>query len=168
MGKLFTAVGLIIMVCALAYAGESFEKKLNDGTTLFGEVVSLQGGVYEIKTNTVGTVEVNEKKVLSISKPAPAGAMAPAADNTAENSAVEPQKVEGGIDAIKRAMQGNSQTMDSIASLQDDPDFQEILNDPEIMAAVNSNDIEALSNNPKFLKLLDNSAVRDIGGDLQQ
>ena len=41
--------------------------------------------------------------------------------------------------------------------------FMKILEDPAVMNAVNSGDISALMANPQFLKLMNNSIVRDIG-----
>ena len=49
-----------------------------------------------------------------------------------------------------------------ILSLQNDPDVQTILQDPEIMKAINSGDINALLSNPKFMKLLENPTIQDI------
>lgn len=184
MKKIFIGMALSLTIAvSLSYAGEFCEVRLEDGTKILGEVVSLQDGIYEMKTQTMGAVEVDAGKVILIRKvERETPAIQPMTNSTqnntapepetvdadAENAEVNPQMIEGGIDAIKQAMQSNPQAMDSIASLQNDPDFQAVLNDPEIMDAVNSNDIEALSSNPKFLRLLENSTVEDISGELQQ
>ena len=55
-----------------------------------------------------------------------------------------------------------------IFSLVNDPDVQGILEDPSIIDAVNRGDIEALSSNPKFMKLLDNPAIQDITKKMAQ
>jgi hypothetical protein len=52
--------------------------------------------------------------------------------------------------------------MTMIQSLQNDPEFQKILRDPEVMRAVNAGDIPALTANPEFMKLLQNSTVQEI------
>jgi hypothetical protein len=49
-----------------------------------------------------------------------------------------------------------------IATLANDPDIQAILNNKEVMDAVRSGDIKALTSNPEFMKLLDKPAVRAI------
>ena len=59
-------------------------------------------------------------------------------------------------------MTGDKEIMALIQSLQDSPEFKQILEDPEIMKAVNDGDIAALTANPRFMKLLDNATVQEI------
>ena len=49
-----------------------------------------------------------------------------------------------------------------IMNLQDDPEIQAILQDPEIMKAVNAGDMNALLANPKFSKLMENAKIKAI------
>ena len=44
----------------------------------------------------------------------------------------------------------------------DDPEFQELLQDPNIMNAINSGDIGTLMFSPKFMKILENPAIQRI------
>jgi len=161
---------LILSISAvLAYAGEDCEIKLNDGTKISGEVMTLHAGIYRIKTESMDIVDIEQSKVVSIIRKLSNRSISPAENNAdAKEPGASPKMVEGGINTIKQSMEGNPRVMDSISSLRNDPDFQAVLNDPEIMAAVNSYDIGALQNNPKFLRLLENSKVREIGDDLQQ
>ena len=52
--------------------------------------------------------------------------------------------------------------MSLIQSLQSDPAFQKMLEDPEIMKAVNAGDVAALMARPDFMNLLNNATVREI------
>ncbi len=63
-------------------------------------------------------------------------------------------------------MLGNSEIMDALRALQNDPDLQKILQDPEIMKAVQTGDIAALMRNPEFMKLLNKQSVQDINKKL--
>jgi hypothetical protein len=74
----------------------------------------------------------------------------------------------GESQALQQQMMSDPEIMNMIQSLQNDPDFQQILQDPEIMKAVNSGDIAALMANQKFMRLLDNKTVHDIGTKLQK
>jgi hypothetical protein len=56
----------------------------------------------------------------------------------------------------------DQEIMSMIESLRTDPEFQKILQDPEVMKAVNAGDIAALTANPAFMKLLQNSTVQNI------
>jgi hypothetical protein len=59
-------------------------------------------------------------------------------------------------------MMNDKEVMSKIQSLQNDPEFMKILEDPEVMKAVTSGNVSALMANPQFLKLMNNSTVRDI------
>ena len=59
-------------------------------------------------------------------------------------------------------MINDKEIMNAILSLLNDPDFQKILQDPVIMNAVNSGDIDTLISNPKFMKLLGNPKIQEI------
>jgi hypothetical protein len=63
---------------------------------------------------------------------------------------------------------GNQEILQMILSLLNDPDIQGIVEDPSIIDAVNRSDIEALSSNPKFMKLLDNPAIQEITNKLTE
>jgi hypothetical protein len=70
--------------------------------------------------------------------------------------------------ALQQQMMNDEEILNMIQSLQNDPDFQQVLQDPEIMKAVSSGDIATLMANPKFMRILDNKTVRDIGTKLQK
>jgi hypothetical protein len=59
-------------------------------------------------------------------------------------------------------MMSDKEVVEMILSLQNDPDVQKILQDPEIMKAVNAGDMDALLSNPKFMKLLENPTIHEI------
>ncbi len=76
--------------------------------------------------------------------------------------------IKGETQALQRQMMGNQEIMNLILSLQDDPDVQKVLQDPEVMKAVSDGDINFLMANPGFMRLMDKKAVRDIGTKLQK
>ena len=59
-------------------------------------------------------------------------------------------------------MLGDREIMDLINSLQNDPEFKKILEDPDIMKAVNAGDVVALAANPRFMGLLNHATVKEI------
>ncbi len=56
----------------------------------------------------------------------------------------------------------DGEIMSLIQSLQNDPEFQRIPENPEVMKAVNSGDIAALMANARFMILLNNSTLCEI------
>jgi hypothetical protein len=59
-------------------------------------------------------------------------------------------------------MTSDKEIMSMIQSLRNDPDFKKILEDPEIMKAVQAGDVPALMANPRFMKLMNNATVKEI------
>jgi len=149
-------VSVILVILALAAAAtvvnaaETREIELADGSVITGEVVSLSGGIYTVRSATLGTLRIEESKIRAI---------------RLQGSAA-PSGVGGQTKSLEDKMLGDSEIMDAIRALQNDPDFQKILQDPEIMKAVQTGDIDALMRNPAFMKLLNKQAVQDINKKL--
>jgi hypothetical protein len=145
------AFGLLLQS---AVAGEVRVIELKDGSTISGEVLSLSKGLYTIKSDSLGTITLEESKVRVIrSRSADKGAGSAAQGNAASSAEVL---------TLQQKMLSNAEVMNLIQSLQNNPDFKKVLEDPEIMKAVNAGDIAALTANPEFMKLLNNATVKDI------
>ena len=122
---------------------------LIDGSTIRGEVLSMQNGSYQIKTQSLGVLNLPRSQIKSISS----GSDLPraAADNN-----------QGALQSLQANMANDPGIMSKIMNLQNDPDMQAVLNDPEVMRAVQSFDLQTLANHPKIKKLMNNSEVRSI------
>ncbi len=147
---LICSVVVLILVVRGASAGGLREIELRDGSIITGDVVSLSNGIYTIKSDSLGTVRIEESKINVIrpkSSAQGAGAM---------------QSAAGEVRSIQTRMMNDQEVLGLIKSLQNDPDFKKILEDPDILKAVNDGDIPALMANPKFSKLLNNSTVQEI------
>lgn len=153
----------VVTACALitacfigsAPAGELRTIELTDGGTLTGEVLSLSNGMYTIKTPSLGEMRIEESKIRSIrsgSAPAPAaGTGASPADTT----------------ALQEKLLRDKEVVALIQSLQNDPDFQKVLQDPDLMKAVQAGDLAVLQSHPEFMKLLNNATVGEIRKKVQ-
>ncbi len=131
-------------------AAEMREIELSDGSVVTGEVLSLSKGIYTIKSDSLGTVKIDESKVRVIRpRSAPQGAVASQGSGSEALS-------------LQSRMMNDQEIMGMIQSLQNDPEFKKILEDPDIMKAVSEGDMSALMANPKFMKLLNNPTVQDI------
>jgi hypothetical protein len=130
-------------------AGEIKEIELKDGSIITGEVQSLANGVYTIRTGSLGTLTIDDSRVLAI-RPRGQGASSRPNDSSSQARSLEER------------MQGDEEVMNKIRSLKDDPAFQKVLEDPEHMNAVNSGDVAALMADPRFLQLMQNPTVLDI------
>jgi hypothetical protein len=137
----------LVIAAGMLTAAEMREIVLTDGTIITGEVVSLTGGICTIRSATLGTVQVKESNIRTIRLKDSAGSSA-----LTEREAT----------SLQNKMMSDGEIMNKILGLQNDPEFQEVLQDPEIMKAVQAGDIAALTANPKFMRLLNNQAVKDI------
>jgi hypothetical protein len=145
---------LSLIVPAAAPAGEIKEIELTDGSVVTGEVLSLQKGVYTIRSQSLGTVEVEDSKVRTIR---PKGT-AP----VAEQKATPAGSAAGEALSLQNRMTNDAEVMDLIRGLQNDPEFQKILEDPAVMQAVQAGDVASLMSNPRFMKLVQNPTVQEI------
>ncbi len=129
--------------------------RLKDGSVVEGKVSGLKNGVYTVRSRSLGTIEVKEADVASISYD-----QRSAGSNSSSGTANSAAQQE--LQQIQRGLAGDSVTMSMISELQNDPQLQGILDDPEIMRAVSSGDLAALMANEKFMALMNNADIKAI------
>ena len=72
-----------------------------------------------------------------------------------------------GVAALKDRMLQDQGVMEQIRALQNDPEMQALLSNPDVIRAVQSGDYSVLVTNPAFLRLLNNPRVKEIGKRMQ-
>ncbi len=132
---------------------EAQEIELNDGTVINGKIISFANGVYTIESEALGQLKIKESKIKTIH-------LKSSAKNKKDET--ESQSANSQVKSMQNLMVTDSSIMEMILSLQNDPKFQKILKNPEIMNAVNSGDTKTLMSNPEFMELLNNSTVKEI------
>ena len=137
------------------FAGEIKDIELKDGSVVSGEIVSFSNGRYTIKSSSLGNIKIDDSQILSIRSRGTGQRKEKAKKDGIPNDQVQ---------ALQNLMATDEETLKMILSLQNDPDFQNVLSDPVLMNAVTSGDISALISSPKFMKLLNKSKVKDITG----
>lgn len=152
----FCVLAVFLMVALPVSALEISEVELKDGSVILAEVVSLEGNNFTLRSDTLGTIQLERSKIKSIRQKGQGATAAP--DGQGVSSLANDQ-----IKGLQEKMASNKDTVTTILSLQDDPDIKAVLEDPEIMKAATSGDISALMANPKFMKLLSKPEIQDIG-----
>jgi hypothetical protein len=147
---LFFFAVVLLLADVSAFTGELREIELKDGSVITGDVVSLNNGIYTIRSESLGTIKIEESKVKVIRPKA------------SSQGVRAPQSAGGEVRSLENRMMSDQEVLGLIQSLQNDPEFKKILEDPDILKAVNAGDIPALMANPKFTKLLNNSTVQEI------
>ena len=146
MRLILLSFSLFLLLVQNVVAGDIRVIELTDGSIITGEVSSLNNGVYIIKSDSLGTIKLEESKIRAISS------------KSSDTNATSVQKTK----ALQEKMLSDKEIVGLIQSLQNDPDFKQVLEDPVIMKAVNEGDISALTANPQIMKLLNNATVKEI------
>lgn len=151
----------LLMICVVlvlgfslntTYAAEIKEIELKDGSVLSGEVISFTNGIYTLKSDVLGTIKLEESKIRAIREQPSTNAVA--STNTGSTA--------GEMQSLQQKMMNDKEIMNMIQSLQNDPEFKKLLEDPKIMSAVQAGDVAALTADPRFMKLLNHPTVQEI------
>ncbi len=168
-----TLVGLLFVLFGLAgiaYCGNISKVELGDGSVIQGEIVSLNNGVYTVKTASLGEIKVEASKVRNIGISYGSASLL----NTQGPAAIgSPQEVpedafKSQVSRIQNTMASDPAIMQKVSGLAADPQFQELLKDPDILNAAKSGDIKSLMNNQKLLGIANNPKIQEIKGDIEQ
>jgi len=157
---------LSLLSANLGVAAETIH--LNDGTALRGEIVQFQGGKYEIRTQTLGRLSIDEYDIASIeyNDQNHSSSIGKLHSERSQQREAKQESVAspaaGDIQRLQLDIAGNGELMRSISSLQTDPQIQAILQDQEIMQAILRYDLATLQSNPKFMRLMNNPSIKAI------
>lgn len=153
--KVFTITCFLCLMLFAAGvgAGELKVIELKDGSVIAGEVVSLAGGIYTIRSDSLGMIKLEESKIRAIRSRSPEKGGASGGPAAAQGSDTR---------VLQQKMMSDEKIMDMIQSLRDDPEFKKAMEDPAVMKAMKDGDVSALMANPEFMKLLNNPTVKEI------
>jgi hypothetical protein len=137
--------------------------ELTDGSIIFGEIMGMSGGVYSVRSPTLGTISIESSRIRSLRD-----ADIPAAiDQTALANPSGGLSYGTDIDALQRQLVGSPDLMQMIVGLRNDPALQRAMADPELMALISSGNIDALRQHPSFLELMSHPGIRAIVEQIQ-
>jgi hypothetical protein len=155
-GFFATVFGVLLILGGFVSAGQMREVVLSDGSVLLAEVVAYKEGVYTLRSETMGELEVQDSAIQAIREPG-----AGVTPKTLTRQSKEAPNQED-VAAMKQSVLSNPGLLGMVFSLRNDPDMQRILQDPEIMGMVMSGDVESLQDNPKFMELMENPKIQAI------
>jgi len=132
--------------------------ELKDGSRIQGEIQSLENGVYTVVSPSIGTVHVAQSNIARIVY---SGEIANAADSSGK-SPPHDDAMTREIQQAQTRLAQDPAAMQSIMSLQSDPQIQAILNDPAIAKAIQEGDFMSLLGNAKIQALENNEHVKQL------
>ena len=127
-------LAVFLGVSAAGAEGDQKLVRLRDGTVLRGTVVPSASGVFLIKTQSLGEVQVAPDDILSV--------------ETLTDAYQEDKGRK--IQELKSDILGNQEAMASVRQLAENDEIAAIMSDEELQAAIFSLDFEALDQSPKF------------------
>ncbi|RCK79927.1 MAG: hypothetical protein OZSIB_3796 [Candidatus Ozemobacter sibiricus] len=192
--RLVPASTLLAALLVLVAAGPLTAQQviqLKDQTIIRGKVLEMTNDTYRILTTSMGEVKIPASQVVSIvmegaappaiREGAPAQRPGAAARPTAAPPArAQPQPVtpapsrsddlreqQQQVNTRVQSMMMDGNFLNKVTALQDSPEMVDVLNDPEVMQAIQSGDYQFLMNNEKMQRLMNSQDIKDILGDVE-
>lgn len=149
----------LTILCPMTAFAEVATIYLGDGSTIVGEVRSLDNGIYLIEGEALGRIEIPQEQVRRVRYGA--ASVATPDEQLLSESGLD-------TDSLQASMLANPTVLSIIQSLQSDPEFQAVAADPEIQRAINSGDYLSLMANPKIRQLMNHEAVKAISEEVKR
>jgi hypothetical protein len=166
---------ILATVCSpLSASGETMrEIELVDGSIIRAEVVSMSRGIYRLRSDTLGEIEVPEQRIKAIRSSAvetatPRTEAKPERELPTPGEALLTPAPAASAEDLQQVFQQDPAAMEKILSLQNDPLMQSILNDASMMQAIEAGDIGTLLNDPKIRALMSHPTVQGLSGKYKQ
>ena len=149
------AAALLGLACGVL-ASPTIE--LKDGSRIEGEVQSIENGVYTVLSPSIGTVHVAQSNIMRIVYSGDASnAAGPSGKSSTRDEALTRD-----IQQVQTRLAQDAAAMQSIMSLQSDPQIQAILSDPAIIKAIQEGDFVSLLGNAKIQSLESNEHLQQL------
>jgi len=128
-----------------AYCGQLNRIELADGTVINGELTSYANGVYTIRSSGLGEIKVeasNVSKIETLSSPL---------------MGTSPLQVQD----YKQKLMSDPGNAAVISGLGSDSRIQELAQDPQIIKASETGDIQELMKNEKFMSIVNDPRIQE-------
>lgn len=137
--------------------------KLKDGSQIQGDIESIQDGQYTVVSPSLGTVHIAQANIVQISYDGGGESRDRAATEATGSDQLSSQAQQ-----LQAQLAQDPKAMKSILSLQNNPQIQALLNDPQIMQAIQRGDYASLLNNPKIQALDNDPQLKSVLRELEQ
>jgi len=139
--------------------------KLKDGSTIKGRLVDVNNGKYSIETSTMGLVEIPAAEVASISSAAGENAPWPGQGaetlppvNQGPSGSIPPQQIQ----SLQQRLMADPEIKADIQALSEDPEIRQLLGNQDLLDAVFSMDPARMQNDPDFQKILNHPRIQRL------
>ena len=140
------------LIACPSFAQETKVITLDDGSQVKGKILSVSNDIYTIETS-FGEIEIKGGKIMSI------GRDQAALPVQAQNN---PPVSNNQIAEYQQKIVSDPAIMNDIQTIAQDEEVIQAFSDPAFMKAVMAQDFDAMQNNPKFQKLLQNPKIQNL------
>ena len=176
MKKILAGV-ICALLCSLYNAAPVFSAEVNDivledGSVIRAEVISFQNGKYTLRSESIGVISLDSSQVSQILRhkvnqsvvPLSVAPLSAASLGSAQAPlfSSSPEMFQANVEKAQAMLMKDPQAMQVVASMASDPNFKELLDDPESVAAIKSGDIATLMKNPRFLAITQDSRMQEM------
>lgn len=144
------------MIPAISHAGTMNQIKLSDGSLIQAEIISFSNGVYKLRSDALGVFSLAEDRIQSISPNKTILTENPPQLNAAD-SLIGQQ-----MQRLQQELMSDPATMKMLSDLQNDPAIRNILQDKELMQAIEQGNFNRVGQDPKIQSLMNSKAVENI------
>ena len=130
--------------------------ELKDGSHIKGEIQGIEHGVYTVVSPSIGTVHFAQSDIVRIVYGGDDSSAAGSSGTSSAKSPVRDDALTHDVQQLQTRLAQDPAAMQSIMSLQSDPQIQAILNDPAIVKAIQDGDYMSLLGNAKIQALESN------------
>ena len=152
-------IGIFLLLWIVSYAshaGVVSKIKLLDGSVIQAEIISFANGVYKLRSEMLGTLSIAEDRVQSIR---PNKSQTPGMLEKLKSSDFSVgKKVQG----LKQKLASDPKTMEMLLDLGNDPSMIGVLNDKDLMRAIQQGNLSTVIKNPKIQKLMKSKTVGEV------
>ncbi|MEI8313454.1 MAG: hypothetical protein WCH98_22110 [Verrucomicrobiota bacterium] len=144
---------------------------LKDRSVIRAQVTEMSGGFYLVKSPLLGDMKIPTGEVISIQQEAAAVQSAGAADTASKSEAAAAQPLLGtaGLESLKSTLASKVQDlvstregMNAVMDFSQNPDLKAVMNDPQVMKAIQNGDYSALMKSQAMKSLLDNPRTKAL------
>ena len=137
--------------------------KLKDGSLLNGKVLELKNSIYTVETSNLGTIEIPESDIVSISS-----VNEELNQNSINTTEADKEKLSNMTEQLQGAVFADQGLMTEIQNLANDEEIKALLSDPTLLDAAMNFDANKLQNNKNAQDLMNNPKIKNLINKIQQ
>ncbi len=151
--------GILILLLSLwiipatSHAGNVNQIRLTDGSLIQAEIISFANGVYKLRSESLGIFSLEENRIQSIK---------PNKHQATPQLQITDPLVGQQMQRLQQELMSDPQTMKMLSDLQQDPAIKSILQDEELMQAIEQGNLSKVGQDPKIQSLMNNKAIGKI------